>query len=114
MTNPNERVEAALSALEDEHGCVDMADALPVIRQHGDVRDGDSWGRWTYRAEANVLEIRPFGREAPYRYHVDLGRCETEADAWDWVRHVAAKRWATDADVGALFRGLRSLAGGSA
>ncbi len=70
-------------------------------------RDGDRWGRWTYHAEAQVLAF-----VEPWDYEVDLRSARTDAERWDWARHLAGKVWVTDEDLGALVRALRALSPG--
>ena len=66
--------------------------------------DGDHWGRWTYLAEWELLEIaaRPW-----CAYDLPLADVRSEADASRWISHIAAKRWATPADLDDLGRALR-------
>lgn len=92
MTNPAERVEEAL----DSTRLICMADWLEADREHGDLRDGDSWGPWTWNETALALEYTgPPHQAAPYRVDVEsIFEAENpDAETWDWVRHVAAKRW---------------------
>lgn len=60
------------------------------------------------RQRDNVLECE--GAYAPGEpYRIDLDRCRSEIEAHGWVWHIAGKTWATDADLGALVRALRTF-----
>lgn len=110
MTNPNERVDRALDRRARRSGgplprAISMAELEEVFGEHGDLRDGDRWGRWTYHAGPRVLCLEEKA------YDVDLDRCRTAEEVYDWIVHIAGKVWATDADIGALVRALRVVVG---
>jgi hypothetical protein len=56
---------------------------------------------WTYNWDDLTLwlNVRP-------HYDVDLERCNTSAQALDWLAQVSTKSWATNKIVGALVRKL--------
>lgn len=60
--------------------------------------NGDRWGRWTLHDGALDFEGGI--------YYVEIARVHGLSGIADWARQVSEKRWATDADVGALVRGL--------
>jgi hypothetical protein len=101
--NPTARLDDALRARSPDF--ITLADVDALMAEHGDLRDGDRWGRWTYDASVNVLSIPAYG-PTTLPYEVDLDRCGSELDAWGWAAHIGRKVWATDADVGALLRAL--------
>jgi hypothetical protein len=106
--NPQERVERAMAAVTAGRplGFSTLDELDTVCREHGAVRDGDRWGRWTWHAPSRVLSI-----DADGAYEIDLDRCTSPMSDLDWILHLAGKTWATNADVGALVRALRAIRG---
>lgn len=68
--------------------------------------EGDRWGPWHLSLDTRELVI---GR-GKGTYRVDLDRCETPADLWDWVKHVSRKSWSDDVVLGNLVLALRDTA----
>lgn len=116
MTNPDTRVENAVDAPPGQPA--NGREILDAVEEHGDLRDGDSWGPWTWNDSAQTLDYSGPGYEGhPYGVDVEeiLHADDPDAEAWDWVRHVAEKRWDPPAIrclVLALRTVLRQLEGG--
>lgn len=106
--NPETRIARALE--EQATPFASAAELEALARVHGDLRDGDRWGAWIYRAGPGVLD---FQRDPPRgaRFEVDLAQAMTPATVLDWLFRLSGKPWATDADVGALVRALRTVTG---
>lgn len=68
----------------------------------------EGWGDWYYDPSNQTLNYQPEGC-ATELYYVDLDRCTSYAEAWDWVSHIGNKTWATDAVLGGLVRALTEL-----
>lgn len=75
-------------------------DAFDLVRRPPE--DGTRWGPWTYLAATKELKH-------DHHYFVDLEDMETSAAVLDWIAQVAGKGWITDADLGALVRGIDAL-----
>lgn len=118
MTNPKTRVDSALDQGGDVPNPVCLRDAVAAMERHGDLRDGDTWGRWTWNEHDRTLDYTAgIYAGAPYSVDVEgiLDADDPDAEAWDWVRHVAAKRWDPPAIrclVEALSEVLRQRGGG--
>lgn len=111
MTNPHDRVESAAGIATGSGHLVCMRDVVDAMEEHGDLRDGDCWGPWVWNEDRMALEYTG-GHYAHHPYGVDveaiLDADDPDAEAWDWVRHVAGKRWDPPA-IRCLVLGLREV-----
>lgn len=96
MSNPTKRIDAALEVHERPIGdatAVCAAAILAVSEEHGDLRHGDRWGPWVWNEASWTLDYTGPGYAGhPYGVDVEgiLDAEKPDAEAWDWVRHVAA------------------------
>jgi hypothetical protein len=58
--------------------------------------------RWTYHEANLTLTLN----DPPLFYEIDLERCNTSAEALDWIVQVSKKTWATDEILADLVRML--------
>jgi hypothetical protein len=68
-------------------------------------KHGDRWGDWWYSQKNLTLEFHG-ERDG---YEVDLERCNTPAQAMDWIFQIAGKNWATPEVLGHLIQALDDL-----
>lgn len=74
----------------------------------GDQHTRPEWRGWTLLYGTRELELAgPFSRG----YRVDLERCGSTGELWDWITHVSSKTWCDDATTAGLIRALRDIAG---
>ena len=57
-----------------------------------------------YKSHNRTIEIVPPDADYTweYPYWVDLDRCRTQAECWDWIAHIGLKTWATQELMGEL------------
>ena len=58
-------------------------------------QEGDTFGNWTYHVNGGAAYL-----EIGYGYGIDIERCQTAEQCWDWVNHMAGKTWITPEDLG--------------
>ena len=66
------------------------------------------WGNWKLDKQYQVLE---FVKDGKWEYEIDLERCKTPKETWNWVMQLNSKRWIARDDMANLIEALSYLIG---